>query len=160
MRWFMDPFYSLTERGRHPAATEIAAQPPGAADFAGLQGARQALIVSFRRNGDPMPTPVNCALAEDGRLYFRSEPHTAKMRRIDANPRVLVGPCSIRGKPRGPLAEGRARILPAGESQPAREAIRRNWSLAMRPGEVAMDSLGVSLAYVEIVGAARAEPGS
>jgi hypothetical protein len=28
----------------------------------------------------------------------------------------------------------------------------------MRPGEMAMDSLGVSVAYVEIVGATGAEP--
>ena len=151
MRWFMDPFYRLLEGGRHPAAAEIAARPPGASDFSELEGARQALLVSFKRNGEAVSTPVNCALAEDGKLYFRSEPHTAKMKRMARTPRVLVGPCNVRGKPRGSLAEGRARILPAEESQPAYEAIRANWSPMVWPSEMAMDRLGVEVAYVEVV---------
>lgn len=157
MRWFMDPFYRLLEGGRHPAAAEIAGRPPGASDFSELEGARQALLVSFKRNGEAVSTPVNCALTEDGRLYFRSEPHTAKMKRMARCPRVLVGPCNVRGRPRGPLAEGRARVLPAEASQSAYEAIRANWSPMVWPSEMAMDRVGVEVAYVEVVSAGSDE---
>src|SRR2546430_13105972 len=39
---------------------------------------------------------------------FRS---VGKVKRIRANPRTLIAPCDGRGKPLGPAAEGRARIL-------------------------------------------------
>jgi PPOX class probable F420-dependent enzyme len=148
----MDLFYPLMERSRHPKASEAVQEPPTAADLEGLRGARQALVVTFKRSGEPVPTPVNCAISEDGRAYFRSEPQTAKIKRIESNPRVLIGPCNIRGKPHGPLAEGRARILSAAESEPAYTLIRDNWSSAMWPSEMAMDRLGVSVVYVEVCG--------
>jgi PPOX class probable F420-dependent enzyme len=151
MRWFMDLFYPLMERARHSEAGEIAAKPPSASGFEGLCGARQALVVTFKRSGEAVPTPVNCALSDDGRLFFRSEPHTAKIKRIANNPRVLVGACSMRGKPRGPLAYGTARVLATEESARAYGLIRRNWSPTMWPSEMAMDRLGVDAVYVEVV---------
>jgi uncharacterized protein len=155
MRWFMDLFYPLMERSRHRSATEIAERAPGAVDFAGLEGARQALLVTYKRSGEPVPTVVNCALSEDCKLYFRTEPQTAKVKRIANDSRVLVGPCNLRGKPRGELAVGRARILPEAESETAYALIRANWSATMRPSEMAMDGLGVEVVYVEV----EAEPG-
>jgi uncharacterized protein len=146
----MDLFYPLMERGRHRQAAEAAKLPPTAADLEGLRGARQALLVTFKRSGEPVPTPVNCAISEEGRAYFRSEPQTAKIKRIESNPRVLIGPCNIRGKPRGPLAEGRARVLSAAESKPAYSLIRGNWNPAVWPSEMAMDRLGVPVVYVEV----------
>lgn len=148
----MDLFYPLMERSRHPKAIEAVQEPPAAADLEGLRGARQALVVTFKRSGEPVPTPVNCAISEDGRVYFRSEPQMAKIKRIENNPRVLVGPCNIRGKPRGPLSEGRARILSAAENEPAYTLIRHNWSPALWPSEMAMDRLGVPVVYVEVCG--------
>lgn len=93
---------------------------------------------------------VNCAISDDDEVYFRGEPQMAKVKRIENNPRVLIGPRSIRGKPRGPLAEGWAGVLPATESQRAYELIRGNWSPAMWPSEIAMDRVGVSVVYVKI----------
>ncbi len=150
MRWFMDLFYPVMERGRHRKAAEIANQPPAAADFEELRGARQALVVSFKRSGEPVPTVVNCALSEEGKLYFRTEPQTAKVKRIANDSRVLVGPCNLRGKPRGELAAGRAQVLPEAESETAYELIRANWSATMRPGELIMDGVGVEVVYVEV----------
>jgi uncharacterized protein len=155
VRWFMDLFYPLTERGRHRKASEVARQTPTVADLEGLRETRQALIVTFKRSGEPVPTLVNCAISEDGRVYFRSEPDMAKIKRIENDPRVLIAPCSLRGKPRGPLAEGRARLLPTAESESAYDLIRKNWSPAMWPSEMAMDRLGVPMVYVEV----RGQPG-
>jgi PPOX class probable F420-dependent enzyme len=150
MRWFMDLSYPLMERARHRKAAEAARQAPSAADFEGLGKTRQALVVTFKKSGEPVPTPVNCGLAKDGKLYFRSEPHVAKIKRIKNNPSVLVGPCDIRGKPRGPLAQGTARILSAQESRQAYKVLRANWSPSMWPSEMAMDRLGVEVIYVEV----------
>lgn len=146
----MDASYRLMELSRHRKAAEIARRPPKAEGFAELEGARQALVVTYKRSGEPVPTVVNCALSEDERLYFRSEPQTAKVKRIGNDPRVMVGPCSVRGKPRGGMASGRARILAPEESKHAYELIRGNWSLAMRPSELAMDRLGLEVVYVEV----------
>lgn len=157
MRWFMDLFYPVMERGRHRKAAEAARQPPVASDLEGLRGARQALVVTYKRSGDPVPTPVNCAISEEGKVYFRSEPQTAKIKRIQSNPRVLIGPCNLRGKPRGPLAEARARILPAEESQAAYRLIRQNWGPTLWPSEMAMDRLGVPVVYIEVSEAEASE---
>jgi PPOX class probable F420-dependent enzyme len=79
-----------------------------------------------------MPTPINHAISDDGKLYFRSELHVGKMKRIRNNPRVLVVPWTFRGKPRGAASEGIAREL-SGEAERASELIKSNWGAVMRP---------------------------
>jgi uncharacterized protein len=152
MRWFMDLAYPVMRLARSPKAVRAASgESASAADFEALRGARQALVVTFKRSGEPVPTPVNCGLSENGRLYFRTEPHVGKVKRIRSDARVLVAPCNMRGKPRGPLARGTARVLEAAESEPARAAVSGNWSRAMRPLERGLDRLGVPDVYVEVV---------
>jgi PPOX class probable F420-dependent enzyme len=148
----MDLFYPLMEGARYRRAGEAAQEQPGAWDTDALGKARQALLVTFKRSGEAVPTPVNCGVSDDGRLFFRSEPHMAKIKRIANNPRVLVGPCNVRGKPRGPLAEGTARLLPEEEDELAYSVIRKNWAPTMWPSEMAMDGLGVQVVYVEVRG--------
>jgi PPOX class probable F420-dependent enzyme len=146
----MDLQYRLYDRMRHRRAFEVAQQHGTASDFESLRGARQALVVTFKRSGEPVPTPVNFGLDDEGRLYFRSEPHVAKARRIRNDPHVRVCACNMRGKPTGPLAEGRARVLPPEEGRRALDAIAANWSLPMRPFERGVDRLPVELVYVEV----------
>lgn len=153
MSRLMDLSYRALDGARHHKAAEVSRQPPRAADFEGLRSARQAILVTFKRSGEPVPTPVNFGLSEDGKLYFRSEPQVAKIRRIRNNSRVLIGACNVRGKPRGPLAVGTARILPSTERKQAYTLIRANWSPAMWPGERALDILGVQVVYVEVTAA-------
>ena len=148
--------YKLYDRMRHPRAFEAAREPGTAADFSALRGARQCLVVTFRRSGDPVPTPVNFGLSEDGRLYFRSEPHVAKIRRIRNDPHVRVGPCNLRAKPLGPLAEGTARILPEDEFERADAVLAANWAAWMKPFERGGERMGVPMVYVEVTPAGRA----
>ena len=91
-----------------------------------LNGHKYCLLVTFRRSGEGVPTPVWCGMHE-GRVYARSEERVGKVKRIRANPRVLVAPCNSRGKPLGPAAEGRARILAADEEPRAEQAIQANF---------------------------------
>jgi PPOX class probable F420-dependent enzyme len=146
----MDLQYKLFDRARHPRALEAAREAGTAPDFSTLRGARQALVVTFKRSGTPVATPVNFGLDEQGRLYFRSEPHVAKIRRIRRDARVRVGPCNLRGKPLGPMAEGRARVLPAEEEERAYAALAANWSAAMTVLEKGADRMPLEMVYVEV----------
>lgn len=150
--------YKLYDRMRHPRAFEVAREPGTAADFSALRGARQCLIVTFRRSGEPVPTPVNFGLSEDGSLYFRSEPHVAKIKRLGRDPRVRVCPCNLRGKPTGPLAEGTARVVPEGESERAAAVVAANWSAWMRPLERGGDRIGIPMVYVEVTPGSASAP--
>ena len=143
--------YRALDAMRDRRAFEIAGQVGTAANFESLRGARQCLVVTFKRSGDPVPTPVNFGLGDDGRLYFRSEPRSAKVRRIQRDPRVRACACNLRGKPTGPMVDGRARVLPAADSATAEAAVSGNWSVAMRPLERGLEKLPVEMVYVEVV---------
>ena len=65
---------------------------------------KRALLVSYRRDGTPVPTPVWAALA-DAALYVRSERSSGKVKRLRRDPRLLVAPCTVRGRPLGPPLE-------------------------------------------------------
>jgi uncharacterized protein len=140
---------------RHREAFEAADREGTAPDFEALRGARQCLVVTFKRSGEAVPTPVNFGLSDDGLLYFRSEPVSAKVRRIRREPRVRVCGCSVRGKPRGPMAEGIARVLQQAESERADSIIESNWSPPMRVLERGLDRLPLELAYVEVTPAGK-----
>jgi len=146
--------YELYDRMRHRRAFEVAQQQGTASDFNGFEGARQCLIVTFKRSGEPVPTPVNFGLSEDGKLYFRSEPHVPKIRRLQNNPHVRVCPCNVRGKPIGPLVEASARTLPEAENDRAYAIIDANYRPEVRLLERGYDRIGVPVAYVEVVPAA------
>jgi PPOX class probable F420-dependent enzyme len=152
--------YRLYDRLRHPRAFEVAGRPGIGGDFSGFRAARQCLLVTFRGSGEPVPTPVNFGLAQDGRLYFRSEPHVAKIRRLQRDPRVRVCPCSFRGKPRGELIEATARVLPPAESERARTIVASNWRLDTRVFERALDGIGVPEVFVEVTPVSAAQAGS
>src|SRR5437764_12750329 len=108
--------YRLFDRMRHRKAFQVAGQPATAADFEPLDGHHYCLLVSFRPSGKPVPTPVLFGM-QAGKLYLRTDASTAKVARIRNDPRVLVGPANSRGKPRGPLAGGTARLMSADESK-------------------------------------------
>ena len=144
--------YKVFDRMRHRRAFEVARERGTATDFSGFQRARQCLLVTFKRSGEPVPTPVNFGLSEDGsKLYFRAEPHVAKMRRLRNNPHVRVCPCNIRGKPTGELVEASARELPESDHERALAIIDANYRPETRVLERGYDRIGVPVAYVEVV---------
>ena len=148
--------YKVYDRLRHPRAFEVAGRPGTAADFSGFRGARQCLLVTFKRSGEPVPTPVNFGLSEYGKLYFRSEPHVAKIRRLRNNPHVRVCPCNIRGKPTGEVVEATAQVLPESENERSQRILDTNYRPEMKVFERTGDRLNVPAAYVEVVPAGSA----
>jgi len=148
--------YKVLDRLRHPRGFEVARQPGTEPDFTGFRGARQCLVVTFRQSGEPVPSPVNFGLSDDGKLYFRSEPHVAKVKRLRRDPHVRVCPCSFRGRPLGPMAEATGRVLPGSETEHAHAIIAANWDPASTVLERAIDRIGVPLVYVEVTPAPSA----
>jgi uncharacterized protein len=144
---------------RHRSAYEVARTPGTASDLEGFRGARQCLLVTFKRSGEAVPTPVNFGIA-DGRLYFRSESDSAKVRRLRRDPHVRVCPCTMRGKPRGSVVEGRAKVLSGEEAERADTALEANWTTSMRAMERGMDRLPVEIAYVEVEPVQPGDPAS
>lgn len=145
--------YAAMDKMRHPKAFEVAGQAPEGHDFCGFEQARQCLLVTFRRSGEPMASPVNFGL-ETGRLYLRTDASTGKVKRMRRDPQVIVIPCSLRGRPLGPGVGAIARILPTSETGSADVAIAANWSPVMKFFERALDKASqrwnIPMTYVEL----------
>ena len=150
---------ALYLRMRHRDAWGSARAQPAPAEegFSSLSGRKYCLLTTFRRSGDPVPTPVWFGLA-GGKLYFHSESSVGKMKRIRNEPRVLVAPCTLRGKPLGPPAEGRARVLGKEEAESAERAIAANYGLFRRVYEASGGRLPIDMIYVEVVPASPTPP--
>ena len=134
---------------RSKKASDVARRPGTAADLSALRGHKYALIVTFKRDGTPMPTPVWFGLDGD-KLYFRTESDTVKVKRIRNVPHVRVCPCDTRGKPLGPLTEARARVVGAHAEQQAEAAIQSNYGKGREVFERMGDRIGVHAVYVEV----------
>jgi uncharacterized protein len=147
---FMAVQNKVFDRLRHKHAFEAAREPGTATDFGHFRGARQCVVVTFRRTGEPVPTPVNFGLADDGTLLFRTEPHVGKLKRLRRDPRVRVFPCNLRGKPLGPAVEGTARVLPETDRERADGVVSGNWDAPTKVVERSYDRIGVPMVYVEV----------
>jgi uncharacterized protein len=140
------------DKMRHRDAFGIG--PATGTGFAGLENYRQIVLVTFKRSGEAMPSPINHGIA-DGKLYVRTDASTGKVKRIRNNPNVLVVASNLRGKPTGPVVAGVARILPDAEHANADEVIAANWSAPMKVFERSLDlssqTLGIPMAFIEIM---------
>ena len=135
---------------RHRDAFTAARQQPTVQGFDALRGHKYCLLVSFRRSGEPVPTPVWFGLDEAGLLYVRTEGAAAKVKRIRADARVRVAPATVRGKPTGPLAEGTARVLEPEQERRAERALQSNYGLGRRLYEGVAEPLGAHMVYLEV----------
>jgi PPOX class probable F420-dependent enzyme len=138
------------DRIRSRSARRALEGSPTRASFDSLRGRKYGLIVTFKRDGTGVPTPVWFGLDEAGNLYFRTGADVAKVRRIRNNSRVLVAPCSVRGRPLGPSIEGTARVISQDDKQHAEAAIKANYGLGRRLYESAADAVGGDEVYVEV----------
>ena len=140
-----DRFYDAIRSGKAREAPERATK---AGNFDDLDGHKYCLVTTFKRDGEAVSTPVWFGVAE-GKLYFRTYTHAYKLKRLQRNPRVLVGPCNRRGAPKGSMVEAAARHLPDSEEDRAERAIQSNYGLFRRLYEGTF-SQKVADAYVEV----------
>jgi uncharacterized protein len=123
---------SFYDRIRHRKARDAATAEPVPWDAESLAGRSYCLLVTYRRSGEPIPTPVWFGVA-DGRVYLRTGPEALKLKRICRDPRARVAPCTMRGRPLGPPMEGMARVVgPGQDRERAERAIADNYRLGRR----------------------------
>jgi len=94
-----------------------------------IHGQKYGCLLTFRRTGDAVSTPVWFA-EKDDKLYVKTRRDSGKCKRIRNNPRVRIAPCTISGKVTGPEFEAYARILPEENSAGARSAIEKKYWMA------------------------------
>src|SRR5438309_11162447 len=89
---------------------------------------RTILLTTYRRNGDPVATPVNIAVEGD-RAFIRTCDKAGKARRIRNNPIVQIAPSTFRGKTTGTPMRLKARLLEDDEAARARRLINRKYRI-------------------------------
>jgi PPOX class probable F420-dependent enzyme len=100
--------------------------------FQNLQGQQYMSLVTFRKTGEAVPTPVWFAQIGD-RLYMLTSENAGKVKRIRNNPNVTVAPCTVRGEVLGEALPAKARILTdSSEIQTAIQALNRKYGLFKR----------------------------
>ena len=114
-----------------------------------IAACKRALLVTYRRNGTPVPTPV-WAAAGDGRLYVRTERSSGKLKRLRNDARLLVAPCTVRGKPLGAPLEASARVLAPEQEALAERVLAQRYGLGRALFERTMDVLREDMCFLEI----------
>jgi uncharacterized protein len=143
-------------RLRHPKAFEVSSGAAGT--FDALRGHKYALLVTFRRSGEAMPAPVWFGVDEGGTFFTRTRAEAGKVKRLRNDPRALLAPCTLRGRPLGAAIEGRGRVLARDEWERAERAIRANYGLGRKLYQLPADPGSEAMTYLEITPAPSASP--
>ena len=83
-----------------------------AVDLEALFPGRYLSVTSFKRDGTGVATPV-WFVSDGRRLFALTDLHSAKVRRIRRDPRVLIAPCRANGKLRSEPVPARVEVLTA-----------------------------------------------
>ncbi len=97
---------------------------------------RYVSLATYRRDGREVRTPVWMA-GEQGVFYVFTAPTVGKVKRIRANGRVSLAPCTMRGAVTGPWREASARLVddPAVVAKALR-LLRAKYGIAMWVADV------------------------
>ena len=147
--WIADVSNRFFDRVRHKAAFTIADAEAVTGPFEALRGRQYATLVTFRRNGEAMPSPVWFGLDDEGRFYTHTMADSGKVKRLRHDPRVLVVASTRRGKPIGPVYEGVAREVPKEEEPHAEAAMAANYGLGRKLYMGASQQVDIGV-YVEV----------
>ena len=130
------------------AARELA-RAPATGTLEELALRHHALVVTYRRDGTPVATPVWAAVA-DGRVYARTERGSGKVKRLRRDPRALVAPCTARGRQLGPPLPMRGSVLDAHEENTAERALANRYGFLRALFEHTMDFMREEMCYLEL----------
>jgi len=136
-----------------PSGARRIALAPRVGSPAEIRGAKRTLVVTFRRDGRPVATPVWAAYA-DGAFHVRSERSSGKLKRLRNDARVLLAPCTVRGKPLGPPLEAHGFLVAREDELSAERALAESYGLGRECFERAMDVMCIEMCYL------RFEPGA
>jgi len=92
---------------------------------------RYASLVTFRKDGTPVATPV-WLVADGDALLVWTGTATGKVKRVRRSPAVTLAPCNARGKLRGEAVPGHAEVCDAQGSNRTRELIMAKYGFQGR----------------------------
>ena len=126
----MRPTDHFTENPYNPlnSTPELEGSVEPSSMLEGFVHQRTILLTTYRRNGDPVVTPVNIAVEGD-RAFIRTYDKAGKARRIRNNPIVQIAPSTFRGKSTGTPMRFKARLLDDDEAALARSLINRKYRI-------------------------------
>jgi PPOX class probable F420-dependent enzyme len=110
---------------RSDAADTVVDLPVRDGGLAHLAGNVHCIVVTYRKDGRPVAQPVWPGYDGD-RVYVWTEEQAYKARRLRNDPRALIAPCSLRGKPLGPPVAARGRILESEDERRHAEAVMQS----------------------------------
>src|SRR3954469_404342 len=101
---------------------------PPAPELVRRNSGKYVSVVSFKRDGTPVATPVWFVVDGD-RLLAITDTHSGKVKRIRREAEVTIAPCRADGRVTGAPVTARAEILPTSELARARGLIARKYRL-------------------------------
>ena len=117
-----------------------------------LAAERYVSLVTFRRNGNAIPTPIWIA-GDGGKLYVVTNGTSVKMKRLKANDRVRMAVCDARGKVRGGWTDGHGKRVEDPATMVCAEkalAKKYGWQLQMLKFFSAISGRARHRAFIEI----------
>ncbi|WP_019544653.1 PPOX class F420-dependent oxidoreductase [Streptomyces sulphureus] len=97
-----------------------------------LAASRYVSLVTHRRDGTAVPTPV-WAAADGPELLVWTRTDSGKVRRLRRDTQVAVAPCDVRGRTGdAEPAQGEARLLEPEQLSRVRDALRRKYGWQFR----------------------------
>lgn len=117
---------------RSKNAGSILEQPVSYAGFAPLAKAENALLVTYKRDGTGIPTPVWFGM-DGSSIYVMTEINAFKAKRLRRDKRVLLAPCTVTGDPLGgPIAGHGVVLTNQAEREHAAQVLKRSWGIGKR----------------------------
>jgi PPOX class probable F420-dependent enzyme len=96
--------------------------------LAPFEGQKYLNIETYRRNGEPVRTPV-WFVERDGTLYLRTARSTGKYKRIRNNPAVKVAPCDRWGNIKGGWVGAEASVATPAEADEAYSLLKKKYGI-------------------------------
>lgn len=114
-----------------PAADGPAAVDPAGDRFAELAAEQFLSLVTFRRDGTAVPTPV-WVTSDDGRLLIWTGADSGKIKRLRHTSAVTVAPCEFGGSLLGEPVPAHARVMATDELGKVDTAMRAKYGWQFR----------------------------
>jgi PPOX class probable F420-dependent enzyme len=140
----------LFDRLRHKRAFAVNEQSAVEGNLESLRRHKYAVLVTFRGNGDAVPSPVWFGVDQGGKAYLHTARNSGKVKRLRLDRRVVIVPSNARGKPRGPALKGVGRVLPKEEWPHAEETVAAAYGLGRRIFQRALEGSEDPGVYIEI----------
>lgn len=138
------------DRLRDKGALTVADDDAMDGDLHSLRQHKYAVLVTFRRNGDAVPSPVWCAVDEHGRAYVKTTHHAGKVKRLRHDSRVVIAPSNARGKPVGTAMRGVGRVMSRDECGHAEETLAAAYGRGRRIVERVLGGPDDMAVYIEV----------